>query len=164
MVSGLAEIASVGQTPTHTAQPSGHRAESSFGLPRNRAGVDAAITSGITGCPSANRTTSALGRESLISKLISLKNPLWPDWPWRGVACGAQRRLGRLQALQAAPLQAFRRRMVFQQNRNYQHAVWTLEASSFLRALKGKSALAGVRCERSGTRSCAIRTVLRRVA
>src|SRR5208282_4930520 len=69
MVSGLAEIASVGQTPTHTAQPSGHRAESSFGFPRNRAGVDAAITSGITGCPSANRTTSALGRESLISKL-----------------------------------------------------------------------------------------------
>ena len=69
MVSGLAEIASVGQIPTHTAQPSGHRAESSFGLPRNRAGVDAAITSGITGCPSANRTTRALGRGSLISKL-----------------------------------------------------------------------------------------------
>src|SRR5271165_344832 len=69
MVSGLAEIAFVGQTPTQTAQPSGHRAESSLGLPRNRAGVDAAITSGITGCPSANRTTSALGRESLISKL-----------------------------------------------------------------------------------------------
>jgi len=49
---------------------------------------------------------------------ILLKNPLWPDWPWRGVACGSQRRLGRLQALQTAPLQAFRQRMVFQQNQN----------------------------------------------
>jgi hypothetical protein len=40
----------------------------------------------------------------------------WPDWPCRGVACGSQRRLRRLQALQAAPLQVFRRRTVFQRN------------------------------------------------
>jgi hypothetical protein len=39
--------------------------------------------------------------------------------PWRGVACGSQRRLGRLQALQAAPLQVFRRDTVFQRNLVY---------------------------------------------
>src|SRR6202011_2753555 len=57
----------VGQTPTHTSQPSGQRAGSIFGLPRNRAGADAAITSGITDCPSAKRTASALGSVKFIS-------------------------------------------------------------------------------------------------
>ena len=50
--------------------------------------------------------------------MILLKNPDWSDRPWRGVACGSQRRLRlrKLSGLQAAPLQAFRRRMLFQQN------------------------------------------------
>src|SRR5258708_17764994 len=69
MVSGLVEIASVGQTSTHNAQPSGQRVTSIFSLPRNRAGVEAAITSGITGWPSATRTASALGNGKFISNL-----------------------------------------------------------------------------------------------
>jgi len=57
-------------------------------------------------------------KRSLLPKLS--RNPPrskdWPDWPWRGVACGPQRRLGHQQALHAAPLQVFRRRTVFQRN------------------------------------------------
>src|SRR5271166_5206849 len=39
-------------------------------------------------------------------------------WPWRGVACGSQRRLGprKLSGLRAAPLQAFSSENVFQQS------------------------------------------------
>ena len=39
--------------------------------------------------------------------MIPLKNPDWPDWPWRGVACGSQRRFGRLQAPQSVAAPAF---------------------------------------------------------
>jgi hypothetical protein len=40
----------------------------------------------------------------------------WPDCKWREVGCGSQRRLRRLKALQAAPLQVSNPREVFQQN------------------------------------------------
>jgi hypothetical protein len=41
-----------------------------------------------------------------------------PDCKWWGVACGSQRRLRRLKALQAAPLQVSNRREVFQRNQH----------------------------------------------
>ena len=54
-----------------------------------------------------------------LQPLVPLKNPDWPDWPWRGVACGSLRRLGlrKLSGLQSAPLQGFCRMTVFQQDR-----------------------------------------------
>src|SRR5260370_11624957 len=66
IVSGLAEIAPVGQASTHFAQPSGQREESIFGLPRNVAGSDAAAMSGMTGWPSASRTLSAFENRKFI--------------------------------------------------------------------------------------------------
>jgi hypothetical protein len=42
------------------------REESSFGLPRSLSGTDAAVMSGITGCPSARRTATELGARNFI--------------------------------------------------------------------------------------------------
>jgi hypothetical protein len=67
IVSGFAEIAAVGQTSTQIAHPSGQREESNAGLPRNRAGVVAAVISMITGCPSARLTVNAFGFHTFIA-------------------------------------------------------------------------------------------------
>src|SRR6266511_326472 len=69
IVSGFTEIAPVGQTSTHAAQPSGQREESIFGFPRKRIGVEAEATSGITGCPSARLTFNALGHHDFMGQM-----------------------------------------------------------------------------------------------
>jgi hypothetical protein len=66
MVSGLKEMARVGQASMHAEQPSTQREESIFGLLRNLSGKVAAETSGITGSPWARRTVTALGRRKFI--------------------------------------------------------------------------------------------------
>ena len=60
------DTACVGHTSTQAEQPSVQREESSFGLPRNLSGTDAALMSGITGCPSARRTVTELGARNFI--------------------------------------------------------------------------------------------------
>ena len=72
IVNGACEIAPVGQASTHAEQPAGHFAGSSFGLPRNLAGTEAAATSGITGWPSSMRTFKALGSCNFMNSSFGL--------------------------------------------------------------------------------------------
>ena len=65
-VNGFKEMACVGHRSTYAEQASVQCEESSFGLPRNLSGTDAAIMSAITGCPSAKRTVTALGARNFI--------------------------------------------------------------------------------------------------
>src|SRR6266480_3490880 len=66
IVSGLAEIAPVGQASTQATHPSTQREESIFGLPRKRVGVEADATSRMTGCPCAALTFSAFGHHAFM--------------------------------------------------------------------------------------------------
>jgi len=71
MLRGDAEMACVGQASTHIEQPSTQRAALMRGLPRKRAGVEASRMSGITGCPSANLTFAAFGKDIMFLSGLS---------------------------------------------------------------------------------------------
>src|SRR5262249_11999894 len=73
IVSGFRETACVGHTSTQAEQPSLQRAESSFGLPRNLSGTDAAVMLRITGCPSARRTVTELWACNFICNLFVVR-------------------------------------------------------------------------------------------